>query len=99
VLDGGVRIRGPLGIHRRARTTLVSTEPPALIRGRAELGRTVGHVTWTLQPAGGGTRVTLDATVERAWAGDRLLLRLGGRRWLRRRFERVLETLERQLAR
>jgi hypothetical protein len=36
--------------------------------------------------------------VERATPGDRLLLALGGRRWLSRRFGNVLETLDRRLA-
>ena len=39
----------------------------------------------------------LAADVERAWAPDRLLLALGGRWWLRRRFASTLERLAREL--
>lgn len=96
---GGIVVRGPLGIARAARTVVVETAPDTLIRGRAEIGTsTVGYVAWVLEPDGAGTRVTLSASVERASVRDRLLLALGGRRWLRRRFVRVLEQLEHSLA-
>jgi hypothetical protein len=98
--DGGhLRIRGPLGISREARTEVVSTGAPAHLRGRAEIGRrTVGSVAWDVEPAGSGSLVTLSARVERASLLDSALLALGGRRWLRRRFEHVLETLGHRLA-
>jgi uncharacterized protein YndB with AHSA1/START domain len=98
--DGGgrIQIRGPLGISREARTEVVSAEPPGRLAGRAELGNgTAGAVAWTIVPAGSGSLVSLTAHVERASARDRVLLVLGGRRWLRRRFARVLETLGRRL--
>lgn len=96
--NGGVRIRGPLGITRDARTELLSAEPPSSLRGRAEVGTgTVGLVSWDVAPAGPGAELTLAAVVERAALRDRLLLALGGRRWLSRRFECVLETLDRRL--
>lgn len=101
VRDGGghILIRGPLGISREARTEVVSAVAPAHLRGRASIGRdTVGLVAWDIAPARDGSRVTLSAEVERASLADRMLLVLGGRRWLRRRFERVLETLGRRLA-
>lgn len=100
VSDGGgrIRIRGPLGISREARTEVVSAEAPSHLRGRAEIGRrTVGAVAWDISPADGGSLVSLSARVERATLRDRMLLAIGGRRWLRRRFERVLETLGRRL--
>ncbi|HKP17049.1 MAG TPA: SRPBCC family protein [Gaiellaceae bacterium] len=96
--NGGVRIRGPLGLARDARTELVSARAPASLRGRADVGNgTVGLVTWDVAAAGAGSEVTLAAVVERAALRDRLLLAAGGRRWLRRRFARVLETLEQRL--
>lgn len=100
VRDGGghILIRGPLGISREARAEVLSAVAPAHLRGRAEIGRrTVGLVAWDIVPAPDGSRVTLSAKVERASLADRALLVLGGRRWLRRRFERVLETLGRRL--
>lgn len=96
---GRIRICGPLGIGRDARTTVVEAVPPRLMRGRAEVGRrTVGIVEWTIEPANGGSRVFLAARVEHASPADRALLALGGARWLRRRFARVLEHLEAALA-
>jgi hypothetical protein len=94
---GVVRIRGPLGLHRTARTEVLAAEPPARISGRAELpGGTGATVTWSLEEASPGTRVRLAADVETSSPLDRLLLALGGRAWLRRHFATVLETLAAQ---
>ncbi len=96
---GRISIRGPLGLSREARTTVAAAEPPSRMSGRAEIGdKTVGSVAWVIEPTGSGCRVTLSARVARASALDRALLALGGRRWLSRRFDRVLETLGRLLA-
>src|SRR5918912_3209707 len=102
--DGGhVRVKGPLGISRSARTRVVEAKAAGTaaggvgtLRGRADVGRgTVGLVAWDLAPAaGGGTHVRLAATVERASPGDRALLALGGRRWLAHLFRRALQQLE-----
>ena len=99
--DGGGRIliRGPLGITREARTQVVEAEAPSRLVGRAVLGTTVGEVAWEIRPEGSGSLVSLSAEVERASTSDRLLLALGGRRWLTRRFASVLETLDRRLGR
>jgi Polyketide cyclase / dehydrase and lipid transport len=94
---GRILIRGPLGITREARTEVVEAEAPSRLVGRAVLGTTVGAVAWKILPEGDGSLVSLSAEVERASAADRLLLVLGGRRWLRRRFANVLETLDRRL--
>lgn len=70
--NGGVfRIRGPLGLHRTARTEVLAAEPPARISGRAELpGGTAATVTWSLEEASPGTRVRLAASRPRArWTG------------------------------
>jgi hypothetical protein len=95
---GVVRMRGPLGIGRNAHTRVVESEAPTRLAGSAEVGPgTVARVSWTLRPAGAYTRVRLEATVERATPVDRVLLALGGRQWLARRFAAILETLARRM--
>jgi hypothetical protein len=99
---GRVRMRGPLGIHRTARTRVVRAEEPragrAALRGRAELtGGTVGVVRWDIVGTGGDSIVTLAATAERASFVDRVLLLLGGAWWLRRILARALANLDTQL--
>jgi Polyketide cyclase / dehydrase and lipid transport len=93
--DGGrVRVRGPLGLSRVARTTVVSAERPSLLRGRADVGHsTVGAVRWEIAPAGAGSHVTFTAEVERASPLDRLLLACGGRWWLRRIVDEAVRRL------
>jgi hypothetical protein len=82
---GVVRVRGPFGVSRVARTQVVAAERPSLLRGRARIGRaTVGAVRWELEPSRLGTLVTFSAAVERASIFDRLLLVCGGRWWLGR---------------
>src|SRR4051812_2506952 len=89
---GRILIRGPLGVTREARTEVVAVEPPFRFVGRATLGTTVGKVAWEIRAAGAGSLVSLSAEVEQASAVDRLLLAVGGRRWLRSRFANVLAT-------
>jgi hypothetical protein len=96
---GRVRIRGPFGLSRVAETQVLSARPPAggeaaELNGRADVGRTVGRVRWTIEPAGDGSEVTLSAWVEQASIRDRAMLALGGRRWLERIFERAVARLE-----
>lgn len=97
--DGGggrVRIRGPFGLSRAARTRVVAVTPPHELRGRAEIGRgTVGAVRWQIDPAAGGSRVTLTARVERGSLLDRAILAAGGTFWLRRVFAEALVQLGR----
>ena len=91
---GRVRVRGPLGVRRTATTRVLSSEPRTRMQGGAWIGaRTHARVEWTLEPSGSRTRVRLEATVQDASALDRLLLALGGRRWMQRRFETTLEGL------
>jgi hypothetical protein len=98
--DGGlVRITGPLGIFRVARTRVIAADEPTKLRGTAEIGRrTHAAVRWEIVPAGAGSRVTLSARVERTSALDRLLLALGGRRWLQQLFQSAVERLDSILA-
>lgn len=91
---GCVRMRGPFGIRRTAATRVVETQPPTRMSGVAELsGGTEGRVSWTLTPRHSDTHVRLSAQVASARFLDRLLLAAGGRRWFRRRFGAILETL------
>lgn len=94
-LGGGrVRMRGPLGVSRVADTRVCAVDPPRSIDGTAELrSGTRARVSWGLEPVAGGTRVRLGAVLERATTLDRLLLALGGRWWLRRRFRVTLTQL------
>ena len=93
---GRVRIRGPFGTSRVARTRVEEAVPASRLRGRAEIGRgTVGEVRWTIAPSGEGSRVTLAADVVSTAAVDRALLALGGRWWLGRMFAEALEQLGR----
>lgn len=97
---GRVRLSGPLGLHRDVCTRMLASEPGSWLEGEARVGRrTLAHVRWELRAAsGGGTHVTLRATVLRAAALDRALLALGGRRWLGNRFGATVRRLDRRLA-
>jgi hypothetical protein len=96
VAGGRVRVRGPLGLSRTARTRVLGAEEPRELRGRAELGRrTAASVRWSIEPRGGGSRVTLSASVDEASALDRVLLACGGAWWLRRMFAEAVEQLGR----
>jgi uncharacterized protein YndB with AHSA1/START domain len=98
--DGGggrVRIHGPLGLSRLARTRVVEVDEPHEVRGRADVGRgTVGTVRWLIEPRDGGSRVTLAAEVDRVSLLDRAILALGGRAILRRGFAEAIEQLGRE---
>ena len=57
---GRVRMRGPLGISRTARTRVLAADAPSDIFGSAQLGRrTLAIVSWTLVDHGEGTLVRL----------------------------------------
>jgi uncharacterized protein YndB with AHSA1/START domain len=93
--DGGrVRIRGPLGLHRTAVTSVERVDPPERLEGTARLGGTRAEVAWTLHARDAGTtEVGLAATVLRSGSLDRLVLRLGGAAWMRRLFAATLTHL------
>jgi hypothetical protein len=100
---GRIRIRGPLGLSREAKTRVLEAlapgaGAPGALAGRAEVGSTIGRVGWDIRPsAGGGSEIRLWAEVERASLPDRVLLGLGGKRWLGRIFERTVANLGRVL--
>jgi hypothetical protein len=63
--------------------------------GTAEVGpHTLAKVSWMLHPENGSTRVQLAAKLERGSLLDRALLAGGGVPWMRRRFGKILETLD-----
>lgn len=95
---GRVRIRGPLGVRRTARTQVDFARPVEEMGGSAEVGRaTSADVRWLLRPHAGGAQVTLAASIRHAGRLDRVLLGLGGIAWLRRRFADALRALEREV--
>jgi len=59
--------------------------------------RTTASVTWTIKTAPAGSAVSLSATNEAAGLIDSLVLHLGGRRWIARRFSLALDALAAQL--
>jgi hypothetical protein len=94
-----VRLRGPLAIRRTASTAISGTRAPESISGHAWIGpRTRASVAWQIDSAQHGSIVSLRVIVERAGIRDWLLLALGGRWWLKRRFARALRCLSHQLA-
>jgi hypothetical protein len=91
---GQLRLRGPFGLRRAARTRVLLRQAPYLMVGRAEVGRrTVAQVSWTLQPRGEVTEVELVTAVTPRGVVDRMLLAAGGRLWLRWRMGAALTAL------
>jgi cold shock protein len=93
---GTIRLRGPLGIRRLVRVRVQGRTPSVEVAGVARMGRwTRATVCWHLAPDGDGcTNVTLAAAVLSSAPLDRLLLALGGRRWLFWRFAVTLRHLD-----
>jgi hypothetical protein len=74
--------------------------PDTSLAGTAAVGNgTEALVRWTLTPESDGTRVRLEATVQRVGWLESVLLAAGGRRWLEQRFASILETLARRVPR
>lgn len=91
---GRVRMTGPLGISRTWVTQVQGASRPTELRGTACLGtRSKAEVRWSLEQQPNGSLVTLCAAVDRLGMTDRLLLEVGGRAWLRRRFSEVMQRL------
>ena len=59
---------------------------------------TLARVAWELHEDAGGTAVRLSAEVANAALPDRLLLALGARAWMKRRFDANLAPLDEQLS-
>lgn len=96
---GTVRIRGPLGLGRTARTRVLWADEPRSMEGSAEIGNgTTAAVSWTIAPGGEGSHVRLEATIERVSPFDRLMLALGGRKVMQRVFSRAVVNLAARFA-
>ena len=92
---GRVVLRGPAGVHREARIRLTDRAKPAWIAGTAVTGpKTIARIRWDLSGKDGRTQVTLRVRVVETSVADRVLLAIGGRRWLRGLFEQALQSLK-----
>jgi hypothetical protein len=102
--DGGahalVRLKGPLGVERTARTDLWQTPVGSeYVAGRAAIGaRTEVSVTWMIEADRLGSVVTVIVSVLSADLRDGFLLRLGARRWVAAQLRNALERLSEELA-
>jgi hypothetical protein len=99
-LTGGeIALHGPVGVTRIAHTRVTLCQPPCRLAGSARLDSgTEAHVSWTLRPAvAGAVDVELTAVLGPVAGSDRLALALGGRRWVRGRFERTLRRVAAEL--
>jgi Polyketide cyclase / dehydrase and lipid transport len=96
---GWVELRGPMGLRRRLRTTVIERKRQRHITGVAVLQpRTRARVVWRLEANGSAqTTVRLEAMILSCGPLDRLLLAVGARRWLRRRFDGTLRQLAEHL--
>ena len=91
---GVVRLNGPLGVRIRARTAVGTASYARELSGTARTDTgTTGTLTWRLEPSGSQTLVTAHLTADARTLRDRCLLRLGGRRWLRRRLRTAIDRL------
>jgi hypothetical protein len=95
---GHIWLRGPGGLRRLVRATVTRVHAPSHIGGRAKVGRrTRVHVSWRIAAGEPGAVVQLHARVLHIGLLDRVLLTVGGRRWLHARFDEVLARLAAQL--
>src|SRR6201999_4669810 len=94
-------LAGPVGLSRPAPTKAPLCQPPHRLAGSARLDSgTDAHVSWTMRPAvGGAVEVELTAVLGPIAGVDRVALALGGRRWVRGRFERTLRRLAAEIER
>lgn len=100
LMSGAMIIRGPFLIRRRADTRVIWTREPRLVAGVANLGtRTRAIVRWEIEPVGPGcTHVVLTADLRAVAPWDRVMLALGGRRWMRTLFSRAISQIDAELA-
>ena len=94
-----VRLRGPLAIRRTATTAIAAARQPAVITGRASVGKRIrSSISRTIAGRRDHTSVTLRVTVQETGFLDGVLLRLGGWGRLQRRFAESLACLADQFA-
>jgi hypothetical protein len=100
LLSGGAAVlSGPLGLRRTVHTRVALHQPPTRLAGSALADSgTAAHVSWTLREQPDGTTLVELSTVLGPIARrDRLLLALGGRRWVRSLFTATLGRLAAEL--
>jgi hypothetical protein len=100
LLSGGAAVlSGPLGLRRTVHTRVALHQPPRRLAGSALADSgSAAHVSWTLREQPDGTTlVELTAVLGPITRGDRLLLAVGGRRWIRRLFAATLRRLAAEL--
>jgi hypothetical protein len=90
-----VRLRGPLGLTRTARTRVDVAEPHTRLAGHAQTANgTRAAVEWNLRPGREeGTLVDLSVELADARVADRALWALVGRAWTRSRLAATLAHL------
>jgi hypothetical protein len=94
------QLRLPMGASLHASVHVKPSRKGRLLTCEARLGRrTVAWVTWILTPDRGTTEVDLAVQLESRSLATRLVLLLGGRRWIARRLEMALTKLARTVAR
>jgi hypothetical protein len=88
------RLRLPFGLHVPASVQVKPSRRGRLVTCEIRFGhRTVAWATWILSPERGTTEVDLAIQFESRSLVTRLVLLLGGRRWIARRLDGVLATL------
>ena len=90
---GTVELRGPAGLVRRARTQVAGADAGRLWGTAVTEHGTEAQLEWSIAPGRDGTAVAVRMRVSPNHWSDRLLLRLGGRRWLARRLEAAVGRL------
>lgn len=88
------RLRLPLAMRRSASMHVKRSRGDRLLTTELRFGRrTFGWATWILTPSRGTTEVDVAIQPESRSLSTRLVLLLGGRRWITRRLEIALATL------
>ena len=94
------RLRLPFGVRRPASMHVKPSRKHRLLTTEVRLGhRTVAWVTWILTPDPGTTEADVAVQLESRSLITRLVLLLGGRRWIARRLDTTLATLATTAAR
>ena len=88
------RLRLPLGVRAHASVRVKPSRSGRVLTTEVKLGRrTIAWATWVLTPGRGTTEVDAALQLESRSLAARLVLLLGGRRWIARRLDLALATL------
>ena len=97
---GLIRVNPPGPLKRTVSTVMSHRDNPSTIAGTARIGRRrVADIVWSLDSRGSDTLVLLSARTRKLSRVEHVVLVLGGRWWIRRRFRKVLERLDNSLSR